>query len=340
MRIAILGGSFDPIHLGHLQIAKYALKQKTIDELWFMPTQTTPLKEHQLTSFQHRVSMIRMTISPFRHMHVCTLEGEMQGRSYTIRTVKELKKRYPQHQFCWLIGDDQAASFNAWKDSELLKKEIDFYVVSRGEEQTSVNDFQRISMPLIDISSTQIREGKKRWLVANAVRRYIGANGLYLETSVASYMNEKRYHHSVAVAALCVKLGVSHKLNLDVCYRMGIVHDICKQLPYEAATIWMKHHLPAKLVEEHGIWHGYIGAYEVKHCLKIEDPRIYHAVWNHVKGDCKNDYDRILYIADKLDPTRGYDTSYQISVAIKDLKRGYQIVKEEQKDYLTKSGVL
>lgn len=340
MRIAILGGSFDPIHLGHLQIAKYALKQKTIDEVWFMPTQATPLKDHQLTSFAHRVKMIRLTISPFRHMRVCTLEGELVGQSYTIRTVKELKKRYPQHQFCWLIGDDQAASFDAWKDSEQLKKEIDFYVFSRGEEHVVSHGFQRIAMPLIDISSTQIREGKKRWLLASAVRRYIGANGLYLKTYVSSCMSEKRYLHSESVAKLCVRLGEAHGLDGDVCYQMGMVHDICKQIPYETACIWMRYHLGEKMCEQPSIWHGYIGAYEVKHRLKIDDSRIYHAVWNHVKGDCKNDYDRVLYIADKLDPLRGYDITKQLAVSIKDLTRGYQMVKEEQQTYLVKTGVL
>ena len=61
-------------------------------------------------------------------MKLCTLEGERSEKSYTIDTVKELKRRYPNDEFCWLIGDDQAKQFSAWKDHEQLLKEIDFYV--------------------------------------------------------------------------------------------------------------------------------------------------------------------------------------------------------------------
>ena len=83
MRIAVLGGAFDPIHNGHLQIAKQAVKQLRIDEVWFMPSAATPLKQEQAASFQDRAAMISLAIAPYRHMKLCTLEQELEGVSYT-----------------------------------------------------------------------------------------------------------------------------------------------------------------------------------------------------------------------------------------------------------------
>ena len=89
MRIAVLGGSFDPIHKGHIQIAKMALKKMRIDQVWFMPAKDAPLKDHQSVSFYDRCQMVRCAIRPYRHMKLCTLEGERREKSYTIDTVKE-----------------------------------------------------------------------------------------------------------------------------------------------------------------------------------------------------------------------------------------------------------
>ena len=87
MRIAILGGSFDPIHLGHLQIAKTALKKLAIDEVWFMPTFSTPLKQGQQASFADRCFMIKRAIYGYRRMKVCTLEQQLGG--YPVKEILE-----------------------------------------------------------------------------------------------------------------------------------------------------------------------------------------------------------------------------------------------------------
>ena len=193
MRIAVLGGAFDPIHNGHLQIAKQALKQLRVDEVWFMPSAATPLKQTQAASFSDRAAMVALAIRPYRHMKLCTLEHELEGISYTIRTVKELKKRYPKHSFCWLIGDDQARQFDRWKDSEDLKQQLPFYVFSREQHTEQLPaGLQRVVMQLIPVSSSEIRKGHKLYQVPEAVRAYMGLHALYLESMVKEQMNEHR----------------------------------------------------------------------------------------------------------------------------------------------------
>ena len=153
-------------------------------------------------------------------------------------------------------------------------------------------------------------------------------------------MNEHRYLHSQSVAQLCVELAQAHGLDAKAAYIMGIAHDVCKQLPYEKAKAWMHAHMPDHLEEAAAIWHGYIGADYVNKVFHIRDRRILQAIYHHVKGRNRTDYDRILFIADKLDPSRGYDSSREIEISRKSLREGYRVVKQQQEAYLKKEGTL
>ena len=127
-------------------------------------------------------------------------------------------RRYPKHSFCWLIGDDQARQFDRWKDSEELKHQLPFYVFSRewNAEQLPVG-LRRVVMPLIPVSSSEIRKGHKLYQVPEAVRAFMGAHALYLESMVKERMNEHRYLHSQSVAQLCVELAQAHGLDTRAC---------------------------------------------------------------------------------------------------------------------------
>ena len=340
MRIALLGGSFDPIHKGHLQIAKTAYKKMNIDEVWLMPCKDAPLKDGQTVSFHHRCEMVKRAIAPYRHMKLCTLEGELEGTSYTIRTILELKKRYPMHTFSFLIGDDQALQFHKWKQADQLLKEVDFYVFSREEDAVLPKGMHRIQMDLIPVSSTDIRHGINHWALPKSVKRYMGQHYLYIESHVKQKMGEHRWNHSLSVAALCKEIACAHHLDEQVAWNMGVAHDVCKQLSKAKSEIWMRHHMPDHLDEACAIWHGYVGADYAKTHLYIEDERVIQAIYHHVLGDGKSSYDIILYVADKLDPSRGYDSSEQIALCKQSLEKGFQRVKEEQYAYLCKEGVI
>ena len=103
MRIAIVGGSFDPIHNGHIQMANQSLQALQVDEVWFMPTSSTPLKDRELTLDQERLAMIDLVVQKDSRFKVCTLELERAGKSYTYRSEerrvgKECRSRWsPYH---------------------------------------------------------------------------------------------------------------------------------------------------------------------------------------------------------------------------------------------------
>ncbi len=336
MRIALLGGSFDPIHNGHLQIAKYALKQIDIDEVWFMPAYNAPLKNGQSASFKDRCTMVSMMISGYRKMKLCEVEAKFQGTSYTYNTIKYLKQHYPMHQFVFLMGNDQALHFHKWYRYEDLLKEVDFYVFSRDEDIELDSIFKQVKMPLIHVSSTRIRQGYDTYHVPKKIRRYIGEHRLYLKERIQSRMNEKRYLHSLSVADVCVTLAKAHHLNEEIAYTMGLCHDFTKYFDLEQSKIFMKYHEPSNISYSPLVWHGFQGAYEVKRLLSIHNSSIYHAIYHHVLGSGKSKYSKILFTADKIDPLRGYDISKQLSISMKDLNAGFELVKKEQKAFLKK----
>lgn len=338
MKIAILGGSFDPIHCGHLQIAKQALKLLNIDEVWFMPTKDTPLKDKPLTPFNLRAKMISFAIQPYRHMKLCTMENDGDGKSYTIQTVEKLQNLYPNDSFSWLIGTDQVYQLDQWKEIDILLSRIPFYVFSRETtEIVSPYPLTFVQMPLIDVSSTEVREGKKLHYVPYKVRNFIGEHRLYIESMVQQTMNEHRYQHSCSVANLCVELARIHHEDVHKAYACGMFHDVCKQWPYERAELWMRH-LETNLVTEHpNIWHGYIASKYVKRYYHVYDRDILYAIRHHVKGCKGNKLAMILYIADKLDPQRGYDVRETIALCKRDLYKGFDEVLKQQQSYLQKT---
>lgn len=335
MKIAILGGSFDPIHNAHLQIAKYALKQFA-DEVWFMPTAKTPLKDRTLSEDDHRAAMIKAAIAPYRHMHMATLELERGGFSYTIDTVKELLHRYPKHRFYWLIGSDQEAQLAEWKDIETLIQLVTICVYPRGDQisnRKSSLPVQRMAMEPMPISSTMARANEVS-ILPNAVRRYIGVHGLYMEQMVSHAMSERRFAHSLRVAELCVELAAVHKVDAKQAYLAGILHDVCKEWPYEKAKIWMCHLEPEWLSSAPAIWHGFIASKYVTRYYRIPDKEIAYAIRWHVLGSDATKLAMILFAADKLERGRGYDSSYEIELCKKNLKLGYQEVKRQQQAYI------
>ncbi len=337
MKIAILGGSFDPIHLGHMAMAHHVLRHHLVQEVWFMVTGSTPLKDRRLTPFDMRVKMVEAAIHHERHMKVCTLEGEREGTSYTVDTIRECKLRFPQHDFVWLIGNDQAQQLNRWKNIDEVSKAIVFYVFPRNEETiTCAYPYQAMTMKLWDISSTDIRHGHSLWMVPKQVRKLMAKHYLYVENFAQGHLSERRFLHCQSVAALCVALAKAHHMDSQKAYVAGVLHDICKEWDWERLRSYLKTLDPKRISEPAAIWHGYAGAYYVRSAFGIVDDDIFKAIYYHVTGANSSSLARIVYIADKLDPSRGYDSSETIALCERDLKAGYLQVKEQQTQYLKK----
>ena len=332
-RIGLLGGSFDPIHKGHLQLAKAILKEGC-DEVWLLPCVVSPLKENKLSNFDLRVKMIQAAIRPFKKMKVCTIEKQLPLPSYTYNTLQVLKKKMPQIQFIFYIGNDQAKQLDQWYRIEDCLKLCEFRIFRRDEAEIQCPyHLKTVNLPLIPISSTQVRKGRIQD-VPKSVAHIIWEEGLYLEELPAASMSEKRYLHSLSVAQTSKEIASAHHLDEKKAYRAGLLHDLCKQMPQEAMEAWMKLREPMHLHEPKAIWHGYIVDHMLKRKFVIRDKDLLCAVHHHVAGESKNAYAMIVFIADKCNPLRNYDISRQLSLAKSNLKKAREVVSEEQKNYL------
>ena len=334
-RIILFGGSFNPIHQGHLAIAKAALKQVQASELWFLPSLQSPLKDIPLVSFEHRCQMIQLMISPFRKMRLSRIEAEREGLSYTYDTVKLLIERYPEHHFIWLMGSDQMMQFEKWHKHEELITLIRFAVYPRDHDHVISDPFIPIeTKDIYPNASESIRQGFVNYADPKIVR-YFMDNALYIDSIVKHSMSESRYLHVKAMTDLALRLGRAHRLDQTEVYLAGMLHDIAKEWSNAKLAQWLNFVHPAYLEEAPALWHQKVGAAYVHRVLQIRNKDVLSAIAHHVEGD-NSPLSQVIYIADKCDETRAYDASTIIELAKNDLNRGYQLVRDLQMKYLDK----
>lgn len=337
-KVALLGGSFDPIHWGHLNMGKAALEQLGMDEVWFIPTNQTPLKERGLTPGAHRLAMLRLACKEDDRFRISTVDLQRNGPSYTVDTLEILHKQFPEIEFTWLLGTDQAEQFSRWKNPERLLELADFAVVDRDGKKadSSAYPFRHFDMIPTKVSSTDIREGTHLNFLPESVLDYILDHELYLVGWVGRQVSKKRLAHSASVARLCRQLAKAHGLDEHKAWLAGLFHDIAKDLPQEEQRQWVEAVNPQGLREHHAIWHGYAGSEIIRRNYGIKDPVIQNAIFNHVKGTSYDPYAMIVFISDKLDPLRGYDSEGLFRACLLDLYNGFMLVKRENREFLEK----
>ena len=184
-KIAILGGTFNPPHLGHLIIASEVQAQLNFDEIWFMPNQEPPHKESTIgVNSAQRLEMVRRAVSDNPLFKIQTIELERTGRSYTFDTMKLLTEKYDA-DFHFIIGADMIEYLPKWSKIEELVKLVTFVGVNRPDyDKQSTYPIILMDVPNIEISSCMIREKVKmgksiRYFVPKTVMEYIEENGLY-----------------------------------------------------------------------------------------------------------------------------------------------------------------
>jgi nicotinate-nucleotide adenylyltransferase len=183
MRVGIYGGTFDPVHHGHLILARQALEEFKLDEVVFVPAAESPFKIHNHTALAaDRLAMLRLAIADEDGFSVDPLEIERGGISYSIDTVEMFRRRDPQAELFFLVGEDNADRFTEWHRFEELKKLVCFVVLTRSEELQSPE--YPVVQRRIEISSTEIRNRVANqepitYLVPESVKRYIEQHQLY-----------------------------------------------------------------------------------------------------------------------------------------------------------------
>lgn len=196
MKIGLLGGTFDPIHIGHLNLAFELMEKKNLDQVWFIPAHINPHKNDKPpTSMEHRLAMVKLAIQGIPVFDMKDLENDRPPPSYTIDTLRSLNAEFP-HQFYLLMGEDVVPRFMQWHLPEEIVKLVPLLIGSRsGIFQYDFSHFSPlvkqaiqeglVPTRLMDISGTEIRKRFEAGLycghlLPEAVFRYIQENRLYM----------------------------------------------------------------------------------------------------------------------------------------------------------------
>ena len=201
-KIGILGGTFNPIHLGHIKLAQTAYDELKLDTIWFMPSKKPPHKDNNnIVSEKHRVNMIKLAIDKYNYFEVSTIELERVGTTYTSYTLEYLHNTLSDNQYYFIVGADSIYNIETWNRPEVLFKLANFVVAIR--DNVNIDDLKEqcdylvkkynaniniVHMNKIDISSSYIRQqyndNMYNWEYINyidsCVNDYIINNKLYM----------------------------------------------------------------------------------------------------------------------------------------------------------------
>lgn len=191
-KLGIFGGTFDPIHNGHLCIAETVLEKTDIDWIVFMPSATPPHKHsHPILSFEHRWNMVNLAIYGKSGITASDIEQRLGGISYTVRTLAALKKEYTNHEIYLIIGSDSLLALSSWKNPEKLVEQCRFIVYPRSNadaltaekrflDKAFLLDAQLVQISSSDIRSRAAKKNSIHGLVDEKVEHYIEEYRLYL----------------------------------------------------------------------------------------------------------------------------------------------------------------
>ncbi|WP_031543204.1 nicotinate-nucleotide adenylyltransferase [Mesoplasma photuris] len=329
-RIALFGGSFDPVHTDHVNIAKACHDKLGFDEVWFIPTYLNPFKKKQNSSIKDRLSMLRIIEKENSFIRINEYEIRNNRPTYTYETLSYIVKEYPEIEFSFIMGSDQLDSFEKWDHFDELIKLIPFKVFKRSD-QVNLEVFKKYNLEVFDfdnnfLSSTDIRNLKNLDKQIPAINKYVNWNLLYLSDRVEAHMDQQRYQHCLNVGKMAKKLAAIHGEDEERALIAGTLHDITKRWDKSKHEWYLKRYMPSVMSEPYPVWHSFTGYLHLQKDWLIKDQEILNAVFNHTVGSPDmSRLDMIVFCADKISVERDYENvDYYRDLVIKDLEQGFK----------------
>ncbi len=330
--LAVFGGTFNPIHIGHEEMIAAICELSFIEKLLVIPSKFPPHKSvNFLAKDADRVNMCLIAVQDQGKAEVCKLELEREGKSYTVDTLKELAKVYNEYKIYLVIGGDMLTSFNTWRRYKEILNLASLLVFKRvGEDTSDFNealeslkiegaDVTLIEKNITEVSSTKIREAllnnnSSEHLLSKKVFDYIVENGVYDYQSYKSIIKEKlddyRYNHSLCVADEARRLALKYGADSDRAYLAGLLHDITKNFKREEhLQIVRDFDIILSDTEKNApkLWHAITGAAYLENVLRIDDDEIISSVRYHTTGKADMSLlELIIFIADFTSRDRNY----------------------------------
>ena len=333
-KVIILGGSFDPVHKGHILILKEAMKELNINEGWLMPAKN-PRWKKGYTSINFRLKLLSKVVKNEKNIKLCKEEVNSKETNYTYKTILKLKEKYPTTEFYFLIGYDQLELLDKWYEIEKLSNLVTFVVVKRPNYELNQENFTKYNCKSInysgpDISSTDFKDTLNLDLLPEYLHDDIILSGDYYKRKLRTMMNYRRYCHSLQVAKLAKEIAISNNYNVKKAFLAALLHDCAKDISKDIENELMNKEFKNYLNEKPLIYHQFIGSIIVKEEFNINDEDIIDAIkWHTTGNENMSTLSKIVYCSDKIEPSRGYDSKYMIDACLKDINSGFELVLKE-----------
>lgn len=367
MKIGIYGGTFDPVHNGHIQAAKIIMRELSLDRVYFVAACDTPLKASESeTSSTLRFEMLKAALKNEKKFTASDVELKRGGKSYTVDTLEYFTEEFPDSEIYFIVGGDRLADFSKWYCPEKIMSLCSLVAVRR---RNTVKDYDGLAEDIEkqfggkvyvskaygpDISSTLIRERVYNALpVAHLMP--IGAeiilyeNALYFPEEIKAIyeqlgkqLNGYRLKHTLLTVREAVELAYIHGVDTKKARLAAILHD-CVKFDVPVMIQYAEKHgfeITGEELMNPYLIHSRMGAMAAEKDYGVKDPEILNAIARHTLGSGDmTKLDKVIYLADKLEPSRQYrkiDTLKKI--AAKDLNAAVIAVMKHTVNYTKSSG--
>lgn len=341
MKIAMFGGTFDPIHLSHIALCKACYEALNLDKVILVPTAQPPHKlKTEFASAEHRLQMCKEACRDFSWLEVSDIELQRGGASFTIDTLQTLQQQYPGATWYLLTGADMFKTLQTWYHFQDIATIATFCSVPRGEMQkeeleTYANQLQQtgaktilVDATLPPYSSTKIRQSilhhEDDWKqqVPTSVASYIEQHELYRSSCstvskdeqfteiIRHRLSDYRFQHSLAVAKEAKRLAILYHGDPNKAYTAGLLHDILKDASKEE-QLQIADNLHVQFDEVEAIspklWHARLGSAFIHQILEVNDIDMVQAVRYHTTARANMSLlEKIVYVADFTAEGRDY----------------------------------
>lgn len=338
MRLGILTGTFDPIHMGHLALCGAARSMCALDRVVLVPAGEAPFRA-RAASVEDRLHMVRLAVADDPHLSVSTAETDAKGTRFTADTVKRIAGEYPGAELHLLVGSDTLFTLPSWvRAAEIIDTCRIVCLARAGEADAAKLSAQRVTdryqgasvtvldLPSVAVSGTDIRDRLHfakpiAGLVPPSVERYLYESGLYypaeireMQAKLKTHIKPKRYVHTMGVVRTAAELAARWGCDPERARLAALLHDCAKNLD------------PVTLKNEAGddtgiepVYHAFAGAVEARNRFNVRDEAVLRAIRLHTTGDKHMSVlDCVTYLADMIEPNRDYPGADELRASVGD----------------------
>jgi len=323
-KIAVFGGTFNPVHIEHVRLAEIAVKELGLDKIIIMPTFIPPHKSVVPAPANHRIAMLKIAFSNIPEVEISDYEVVKQGKSYTYLTMEYFRGVYPDAELYFIVGGDMLNDFKTWKHPEKILSACtvatfgreDYFNDYSREKEYFLSEwgksFVKINYVGKSFSSTKIRVYSAFslpliGLVPTGVEEYIKANALYTGDRYTEYVKgvlpPKRLRHTANVVITALQKVKELSLDEEKVRIAATLHDVAKYLDKD---VFKDFSMPIDVPKP--VEHAFLGAFVAEKVMGITDEDIIDAIRFHTSGKPNMSVlAKLIFVADMIEEDRDYE---------------------------------